>query len=318
MSWLFSQALVAEYSADICSDGAQFAPLNGSPIQQAYCAPDKMTAFSRLSQFGMTFKPLTENHGEALLTSYLAGFHARTSAQLVVALELTALDRACGSTWPASSVKYCRDSSSWKTAHCLWQEVLPPSSVILPRWGMTRNGHVLAHPTAERPISATGFGLWPTPTCQDNIQTVGQFTAKTGTTLGYAARFWTTPSATDGQRGGTITENMTGTSLAQQINTPRKWPTATATASKGWSQNHNRASTDDRLDYSVERESFQPGQQTPPMRLNPEWVEWLMGWPEGWTDLKPLAMDKFQEWRLQHSPSFLENRRRYEQKLRTR
>ena len=27
-------------------------------------------------------------------------------------------------------------------------------------------------------------------------------------------------------------------------------------------------------------------------QLNPPWVEWLMGWPIGWTDLKPLGMDK--------------------------
>jgi len=27
-------------------------------------------------------------------------------------------------------------------------------------------------------------------------------------------------------------------------------------------------------------------------KLNPTWVEWLMGWPIGWTDLKPSAMDK--------------------------
>jgi hypothetical protein len=26
--------------------------------------------------------------------------------------------------------------------------------------------------------------------------------------------------------------------------------------------------------------------------LNPTWVEWLMGWPLGWTDLKPLETDK--------------------------
>ena len=35
-------------------------------------------------------------------------------------------------------------------------------------------------------------------------------------------------------------------------------------------------------------------------QLNPSWVEWLMGWPIGWTDLKPLEMDKFhnvQLWR---------------------
>jgi hypothetical protein len=35
-------------------------------------------------------------------------------------------------------------------------------------------------------------------------------------------------------------------------------------------------------------------------QLNPTWVEWLMGWPLGWTDLKPLAMDRFRKWRHSH------------------
>ena len=30
------------------------------------------------------------------------------------------------------------------------------------------------------------------------------------------------------------------------------------------------------------------------------WIEWLMGWPLGWADLKPLAMDKYQSWLQQH------------------
>ena len=81
MSWLFSQALVEEYSVDISLDGEQSVPLNGNNTQQAYCAPDKMTGFSRLSRFGMMYKHLTENLGEELLMSYLAGFHARTLAQ---------------------------------------------------------------------------------------------------------------------------------------------------------------------------------------------------------------------------------------------
>ena len=34
--------------------------------------------------------------------------------------------------------------------------------------------------------------------------------------------------------------------------------------------------------------------------LNPTWVEWLMGWPLEWTDLKPLEMGKFQQWQQQH------------------
>jgi len=36
-------------------------------------------------------------------------------------------------------------------------------------------------------------------------------------------------------------------------------------------------------------------------QLNPTWVEWLMGWPLGWTDLKLSATDKYQRWQQQHS-----------------
>lgn len=31
-------------------------------------------------------------------------------------------------------------------------------------------------------------------------------------------------------------------------------------------------------------------------KLNPDWVEWLMGWPLGWTALQPLEMGKFRRW----------------------
>ena len=79
MSWLFSRALVEAYSEGIFSDGEPSALLSGNPIPQAYCAPDKTKEFSRLSRFGMTYAPLTENRGEELLTWYLAGFPARTS-----------------------------------------------------------------------------------------------------------------------------------------------------------------------------------------------------------------------------------------------
>lgn len=78
----------------------------------------------------------------------------------------------------------------------------------------------------------------------------------------------------------------------------RSYPTATATAYKGWSPNHNRADTDDRLDYTIEREAFSPGQQTPPMRLNPAWVELLMGWPLDWTNLQPMNKGEFDAWSL--------------------
>ncbi len=38
-------------------------------------------------------------------------------------------------------------------------------------------------------------------------------------------------------------------------------------------------------------------------RLNPDWTEWLMGWPTGWTGADPLGMGKFQQWQLLHGIS---------------
>ena len=37
---------------------------------------------------------------------------------------------------------------------------------------------------------------------------------------------------------------------------------------------------------------------------NPCWQEWRMMWPINWTGLSSLEMDKFQEWRQQHSDFF--------------
>jgi hypothetical protein len=81
MSWLFSQALVEEYLEDICLDGEPSAQLNGNHTQQAYCSPDKMTEYFRLSRFGMMFKPLTESRGEELLMSFRAAFPVKTFPQ---------------------------------------------------------------------------------------------------------------------------------------------------------------------------------------------------------------------------------------------
>jgi hypothetical protein len=40
--------------------------------------------------------------------------------------------------------------------------------------------------------------------------------------------------------------------------------------------------------------------KNPGLKLQPAFVEWMMGWPIGWTDLKPLGMDKFRCAWLRH------------------
>jgi len=99
MSWLFSQVLVEEYLGENFSDGEQSAPLNGNHTQQAYLQPDRMTKFSRVSRFGMTFRPLTESRGEELLTLYREDFRAKTSQLQEKEMDLKDNDQECGEKW---------------------------------------------------------------------------------------------------------------------------------------------------------------------------------------------------------------------------
>ena len=163
MSWLFSQALVVEYLGENFSDGEQCAPLSGKPIPQAYCAPDKMTAFSRLSRFGMTYAPLTESRGEELLTLYLEAFHAKTLVQPEKEQELTESSQECGEKWRGSFTKYSPNSCSWKTHQCSLLGDLDEFLETWPRWGLMRGGECWEQQTLVQSTRGIESGLSPTP-----------------------------------------------------------------------------------------------------------------------------------------------------------
>jgi hypothetical protein len=84
---------------------------------------------------------------------------------------------------------------------------------------------------------------------------------------------WPTPVATDGSHGGRVTprKGREGGNLVEAISA-RMYPTPTTqdAANNGGPSHSER--------------------NTPPLNavvggtLNPDWVEWLMGWPVGWTD----------------------------------
>lgn len=164
MSWLFSQALVEEFSEAICLDGEQSVQSNGNNTQQAYCAPDKMTGFSRLSRFGMTYKPLTENRGEELLTLYREAFHVQTFPQQDEAQELMEKPQKCGEKWQGSFVKFNHDLCLWKTHQFSLLGDLDEFLETWPKWGLMRNGECWAQTALDYPIGENEFGCWlPTP-----------------------------------------------------------------------------------------------------------------------------------------------------------
>jgi hypothetical protein len=163
MSWLFSQALVEEYLVDTSLVGEQSVQSNGKPTQQAYCAPDKMTGFSRLSRFGMTYKPLTETRGEELLTLFREAFPVRTFPSQAEAQGLTEKVPQCGITWRGWLAKFDPDSYSWKTAQCSFIEELGECLETFPASGMTRDGLLWEQTRSERPTKGIERGLWRTP-----------------------------------------------------------------------------------------------------------------------------------------------------------
>ena len=321
MSWLISKALmnslslpelVEEYLVENSLDGEQSAPLNGNPTQLAYCAPDKMTDFSRLSRFGMTYKPLTVLRGEDLLTLYLEDSRAKTFPQPEKAQGLTESDQECGSTWRGWLAKYDPDSCLWRTAQCSFLEDLNESLETLPRSGMTRSGLLWELPMLELTIKETGFGLsqsWPTPAARDGKPTNTLETLMDGRFVDQLANrvkmvennLWTTPTSRD-WKGTTITKNHPqgfNKSLANDVlKMSEKWPTPRASDYKG--------STSAEAMGKAAARGFNPNLPEATAasvgggKLNPTWVEWLMGWPLGWTDLKPLETDKSHYVQQQH------------------
>jgi len=172
MSWLISKALMnslcsqelaVESLGENFSDGEQFVQLSGSNIPQAYCAPDKMTGFSRLSRFGMTYKPLTETRGEELLTLYRAAFPVRIFPSQAEAQGLTEKVPQCGITWRGWLAKFDQDSYSWKTAQCSFIEESGECLEIFPASGLTRDGLLWEQTRSVRPIKGIERGLWRTP-----------------------------------------------------------------------------------------------------------------------------------------------------------
>ena len=161
MSWLFSQVLVVEYLGESYLDGEQSVPLSGNSTQLAYCLPDKMTDYLKVSRFGMMFKPLTEQAGEELLMLFQAAFRAKTLVPQVKVQELTESGQECGEKWQGSFAKFDPSSSLWKTHQCSliedWEQFLQ----IWPTWGSMRNGACWERQTLGLNTTEREFGLLP-------------------------------------------------------------------------------------------------------------------------------------------------------------
>lgn len=319
-------------------DGGPSVPSSGKPTQLAYCAPDKTTGLlKKRSLSGMTYKPLMEYLGEAVLMSFLEAFPVRISVVQEKEQASKGCDLRCGSTWRESSEKFDLDTHTWKTHQCLWDEDLQPSSVILPKWGMMLSGVLWERTTLPHLTSGTGSGSWATPTTMDTLPPKSEKAllreatevrpgrSKPGNLRDQVSNMksWPTPRA---QEPGTTTEGY-GRGLAELVEGKeqrQKWPTPTATersgvnpncpekiqgltqAVKSWptptARDYKCVSPDGdyrdgklKTDY-VDRAVHAVSDGNSNGLLSPDWVEWLMGWPIGWTSLEPITDLDWRDW----------------------
>lgn len=305
MSWHYSQALEEAYSEANSVDGEPSVLSKSMNTPGACLWPDKMTDASNHSQSGTTCEPSTASRGMEWWTSSLAASRAKTSApQTPKPKAYTASEAASGVKWLESSVRFDRPTSSWKTHRCLWEEDLDWSSVTWPQWGMMLAGVLWERGTLALPTSATESGYWPTPNCSNDrspclhdakLAWKGLPRAngdKVQARLQDAAAYWPTPRASDGERGGR------GDLIQAIRGNPNKhfkmpmWPTP---RNRDW-KDTGTVPPSRMEDPGKDTLGQRMARTEPGGKLNPEWVEWLMGWPISWTACEPLATDKWRLW----------------------
>lgn len=166
--------------------------------------------------------------------------------------------------------------SWWRTSQvCLLTMHLDEYSETWPRAGMMRNGIVYQQVPLVPLTAGIGCGLWPTPSAQEPGWKHIEVVDKDGNLpTHHNQRFY------DKNTGRLVQKGLTQVA--------RMWPTPSSNNGTGGATGLAGGSGNRKKLYKMlgEEEGKKMGCQS----LNPYWVEWLMGYPIGWTDLKDSAM----------------------------
>jgi hypothetical protein len=205
-----------------------------------------------------------------------------------------------GSVKPLAN--YDPDTQSWKMCEdiSLWGEYRYLES--LPKSGMTRNGVLYQQPDWVRLIGATGSSLLPTPTVDNSKNVNPKPNRRRGLVSEVNKRLMEpTPTAItrpmEGNvrlyrakiRAGEMTEAEAEAILgkspwAAQGRIKAEYPTMSA---NGMGNTGSRQILQRKVESGQMTEEEKLGMSAGNGgKLNPMWVEWLMGFPIGWTDLE--------------------------------
>ena len=220
----------------------------------------------------------------SVVASHASPIHLPENARL---LRTTA---TCGESLSESFAKLDPDGFWRKTCQgCSPQKMdgsLEGFSGTWPKAGMMRSGTAYRRRSLGRRTYGSESSLWPTPSAsserpnEGNVRLLrakvlaGEITeaeassmlnGKSPMEVQGKVRQWPTPRGTDGEHGGRVTSRKArnGGNLIEAVSAV-SFPTPTANRRDGLRSHGVNVVTG---------------------TLNPTWVEWLMGFPRGWTDL---------------------------------
>ncbi len=307
-----SLAQVAGCWARICLDGLQSDTLSGmdsvSELLLQESETDSCPPPPSSGMFVSSYSPVQLVGIEDLSMWLQAAFPVSRFQSQEVSSELTTRE-TCGRQQSSAFASYDQDSQSWRMSQgWLLADISAPSWETWPRAGMTQNGAFYPQPKWERRIREIAYGLEP------NNETFFHTPNTTGMDGGSNSRKALrkrlekipTPTVHDAEDKTKFTPVMTkngtvrhlnragGQSRASLSHVVKMYPTPQASDADKWSNQslveRMQKGQQVRLPTAVSPEGGNGS------KLNPTWVEWLMGWVPGWTSLEPLPIDDFRRW----------------------
>ncbi len=264
MSWVFLAELtdsiyLAESGESVSDlkDGSKQLPIVKSMciVEQSFFPECTKDLFVKLLS-GTMSKPLNQDQLNQKSISYFLDSHAKILALQELKKAWKESEADCFSrsfAWPKKSSPL---SYSLKMCQQLQQEADLELLEKLPKWGMIVDGvlyplHPLEHITKERDGS-----YWLTPTTMDTLPIRKDNALENALYRGKERKY----------------KRKVSGRLNEQVSYPQMWPTPIASV-RGARKNQNGHH------YTLQ-DAVGSG------KLNPEWIEWLMGYNLGWTELE--------------------------------
>lgn len=320
MAWLYVPALAASNSDCISPshDIALSVTSNGKPTRQPLSWRGWKTRPWIERLYGTISKPSQAARGVDAWISSLQATRASLSAW-PASDGGRKTSGTCGRTSGASPRKSGRGAYSLKTSPGISRSALT-SSIESYRALVTRlRRDYRARQKSARHMSASAFSSWPTPiACQARQgRQDRRRNRKQGRALGtVAAVVWPSPQSRDWK--GAPNERH-GTNVRPLNEVAKLWGTPSTMDAKGRaytrdggqkgaeraalvgqatslsSRKRSLRSRQDRQTPKGGQASLSNAERSRRLSLNPFFVEWLMGWPLGWTDCASRGME-FARW----------------------